>query len=77
MSETSSEEPFFIQQAEVEGGENVKRNWFNNAGKEAHAEGMTFFRASYHPDNTNLLLFEGWKNRPQNQGEPRWSLTEK
>ncbi len=70
-----SEEPFYIRQAEVDGGGHAKRVWFDRVAAEARAEGATFFRASVHPDIENLVLLEGWKTQPENQGELRWSLT--
>lgn len=46
-----SEEPFYIRQAQIKGGDKAKADWCRQAGEEARAEGATFCRVSYHPEN--------------------------
>lgn len=48
--------------------------WILARRAEAKARGCTFGRISTHPDNRDLLLIEGWKERPDDQGEPRFQF---
>lgn len=48
------------------------RAWFQKQGKLAHDEGCTWPRMTVNEDQTGLL-FEAWKDRPSDEGEPRWS----
>lgn len=66
-------EPEYIRQTVV-GAIEQRMDWFEAAAREAREEGMTFFRYSYHPDNPCLLLIEGWRGRPKDQGDIRWQL---
>jgi hypothetical protein len=51
------------------------QQWWLQRRDEAVQKGATFFRFSYHPDNPNLLLIEGWASQPKDQGEVRWQLS--
>lgn len=53
----------------------VIQEWIAMRCDEFRKEGATFFRASVHPDDGRLALVEGWKFRPEDQGEPRFFLT--
>jgi hypothetical protein len=64
-------EPRFIEQTTITDDEE-KIAWFKARAAEATKRGGVFFRASYHPDKFDLILFEGWTTWPQDQGEPRW-----
>lgn len=71
-------EPFFIAQTfdpYVVGDEAASRAWFDLRAKEADAEGGTFSRFTV-SDAGDGLLFECWKERPVDQGEPRWKIQE-
>lgn len=46
-------------------------DWFDARAKEARDQGATFFRYS-HDEPHKMLLIEGWKIRPNDQGEQRW-----
>lgn len=48
--------------------------WIEFHVEAAKAKGMTFFRSTYDEDH-DLTLFEGWKERPEDQGEPRWQMS--
>lgn len=47
--------------------------WFDVQAAEARKIGCTFPRYSRSEDGTGVL-FEAWKVRPFDQGEPRWHL---
>lgn len=67
-------EPFFIAQTfdpNVVSDEQTARAWFEMRTKEAAAEGGAFPRYTISDDGCGLL-FECWKERPKDQGEPRW-----
>jgi hypothetical protein len=54
-----------------------KQDWWKERELEAIKEGCDFFRYSVHPDDACLILIEGWKGWPDDQGEPRWFMTSK
>ncbi len=47
--------------------------WIKGCVEAARAKGLTFFRASYNEEH-NLTLLECWKERPDDQGEPRFQM---
>jgi hypothetical protein len=50
--------------------------WWAAQGAAAKAAGVVFHRYSSHPDDPDLILYEGWMVRPpEDLGEPRWQLT--
>jgi hypothetical protein len=61
-------EPIFTKQAPAA---DASKHWVREAVVEGRAAGATFFRASEDPER-NLVLVEGWKARPDDQGEPRF-----
>lgn len=52
-----------------------KQKWWTARQSEAVEEGCDFFRYSVHPNDPRLILIEGWKGWPDDQGEPRWFMT--
>lgn len=48
--------------------------WFNDTAAEGRAQGADHFRASIHPEMPDIILLEGWKQRPDDEGEPRFML---
>lgn len=48
-------------------------DWWRARGAEAIAKGATFPRYSWREDPPGLLI-ECWEQRPDDQGEQRWSL---
>lgn len=66
-----SAEPDFIKQTEIADDE-AKCAWFQKTAMETWAEGATWHRASYHLDNFDVILYEGWKERPADEGAPRF-----
>lgn len=69
-----SEEPIYVRQTGDVTSASEATKWFSEAANEARAEGATWFRASV-DETLRLLLLEGWRVRPLDQGEPRWALT--
>lgn len=68
-------EPTYIRQSGDILTPAEKRAWLEGAVAEARTEGATWFRATEHPAIPNLLLLEGWTERPDSEGEQRWALT--
>lgn len=70
-------EPYVVQTFE---GEHVAsplaaQKWFAEQARTARASGGTWPRYTVHK-NPPGLLFECWDDRPETEGEPRWSFTE-
>lgn len=61
-----------IQSAEPDDAEE-RMVWIRGCVEAARAKGLTFFRASYDEEH-NLTLLECWKDRPGDQGNPRFSF---
>lgn len=66
-----SAEPDFIRQTVIADDE-AKCVWFQERGLEFTVQGAVWHRASYHPDNFDLILYEGWKEKPADEGAPRF-----
>jgi hypothetical protein len=50
--------------------------WWAAQHAAAKAAGAVFHRYSSHPDDPQLILYEGWMVRPpEDLGKPRWQLT--
>ena len=67
-------EPVYLAQT-AEKMDDMKRiDWWNARSREATAtKGCAFFRPSHDPDK-DLTLLEGWTERPDEEGTPRWQL---
>jgi hypothetical protein len=74
LSHLEPVEPDYIRQSGDPMTEGEQVSWFQEARAEAEAEGAMHLRYSVHPEIPNLRLVEGWKDRPSNEGEPRWQL---
>ena len=72
-------EPDYIAQADNPEKDEDRQRWVRAHCDEAKAAGCIDARVSICPPGTwphlNLILFEGWKEPPADQGEPRWQLT--
>lgn len=66
------EEPIYIRQ--VQQDFSLHKEWLEKRADESKAEGCTFARVTWHPQDPSILLFEGWKERPADQGEARFQL---
>lgn len=69
-------EPFFIAQTSEPEHLADPQSWFRAQGEKAHAEGGTWPRYSVDKIGAppTILLFECWKERPEDEGEQRWSI---
>ncbi len=64
-------EPEFLSEKLLEEYENAE-DWIRGEAREMRAKGATFFRATKHNQIENLVLVEGWKKQPKDQGKPRF-----
>lgn len=67
-------EPFFISQTDEISSPVEMSEWFEKQVEVSKSEGGTFHRATIHPTIKNLILLEGWKEWPADQGEPRFQI---
>jgi hypothetical protein len=67
-------EPFYIAQCGDEMTEQERWARLERTVEDANTKGSVFGRVTRHPDFPNLILFEGWKERPEDQGEPRFQM---
>lgn len=67
-------EPEFIAQTAEPMSSAERLEWIRAQAGEARTAGMTFGRASIHPEQTNIVLYEGWRVQPKDQGEPRFQI---
>lgn len=74
---TMSNEPFFITQCNEPMTPDQRRTWIEGQAKESKQQGSTFARVTVWPPNSEpeIILFEAWKERPEDQGEPRFHLS--
>jgi hypothetical protein len=68
-------EPDFLSQTAEPMTPAERSMWFQARAREARASGAAHMRATVHPDDENLLLFEAWKVRPDDEGEPRFQFS--
>jgi hypothetical protein len=69
-----AEQPDFLSQTGGVQSDDDASVWFQERYREAKAQGATWCRYSRHPEQDGLLLFEGWKVWPSDEGEPRWQF---
>lgn len=72
-----SEEPIFIRQTfdiERMASPLSRRIWIEETAAEARASGVSFLRVTITDDDESGLLLEGWRERPEDQGFPRWNI---
>lgn len=67
-------EPEFLSQSAEPMTPGQQREWFSMQAFHASERGATFHRYSHHQEKPDLILYEGWKQRPEDQGDPRWQL---
>ena len=65
-------EPFYVNQTH-EPDKARQGPWLLQCSKDAKAMGATWVRCGYHPDNESMIIVEAWYERPQCEGEQRWS----
>ena len=64
-------EPYYIAQNAETVDSSERQRWIIFHINRSNA---AFWRATY-DEEQNLILFEGWKNRPEEPGEPRWQMS--
>lgn len=69
-----AEEPEFIAQRYGFDDNAEVQKWINKQCDAMRESEATWFRATIHPDDDQLVLLEGWKMRPKDQGEPRFQF---
>jgi len=65
-------EPLFIARGTMTDDPADSRQWFREQTQEAHTSGCGWIRGSYDEDR-RLLLLEGWVDRPDEEGQQRWT----
>lgn len=70
-------EPDFLSQTAEPMTSERRREWYRARAREAESQGAVWHRFSYHPEQTDILLYEGWKVRPDDEGEPRFQFAAK
>lgn len=68
------EEPEFISQTAEQMTPDERRMWCRKQARDAEEKGATFHRWTMHDEIPNLILYEGWKAKPEDQGDPRFQL---
>lgn len=69
----SRTEPDFISElGMVTDNPHEWQSWFNREQVAMGKKGATWFRYAHSPDMRRFLI-EGWKVRPDDEGEPRFS----
>jgi hypothetical protein len=66
-------EPDFVSQTAEPLTPEQGGNWCRQRAREAERKGAAHHRFTFHPDR-RILLYEGWKVRPDDEGEPRFQL---
>lgn len=67
-------DPTYLAQIEEPATVAERDEWLKARTREAEASGCRHTRASLHRDY-GILLLEGWPERPEVEGTPRWQLT--
>ncbi|MDE2096894.1 MAG: hypothetical protein KGL39_06565 [Patescibacteria group bacterium] len=68
-------EPTIIAQTAECHTDDEKRAWIERQCAYGKDRGVVFVRVTQHDNIPDLLLYEGWTARPENQGEPRFQFT--
>lgn len=69
-------EPFYIAQTAEKMTGDERYSWFARRTAEAKHEGAKWCRMSVDDaDRPTMCLFEAWRERPADEGEPRWQFT--
>lgn len=66
-------EPDFRSQTTAPVGSEQRRAWFKARAKDANRQGARWHRYSF-DEKTGVLLYEGWKLRPESEGDPRFQF---
>lgn len=73
-----TDEPFYVRQTFEREHCADPQAWIDAVVEEAVVKGFTFPRVTLRTPDGSVegILFEGWAERPKDQGLPRWALTE-
>ena len=78
MTEINLEEPFYVRQCQFIAHDENRNEWFRKAMEEAIEEGAKWLRFSFdNAFNPRLMLIEGWRKKPKDEGAPRFSYAVK
>ena len=67
-------EPDYLAQCAETLDAEGRQKWFRERTADADRFGCPYVRQSIHPGEPRILLVEGWKHRPENEGTPRWQM---
>ena len=66
-------EPVYLAQTGETRIGKERNDWISSRVAEARKTGCTWGRVTL-DEERNLLLYEGWLERPKDEGEPRWQM---
>jgi len=66
-----SEEPFMVREITIDEGDSPSR-WIDLMTTTARNKGATFSRVTRDDAEPRHMLFEAWRERPNDQGAQRW-----
>jgi len=69
-----NQEPDFVSQCAEPMTPEQRMEWFRWRAAAAEEKGATFHRYSICPEMPDVILHEGWKVRPDDQGEPKFDM---
>lgn len=67
-------EPDYLAQTAEPMDHQQRWAWCEDHARRAEEAGCTWRRYTIHQERSELLLMEGWKVRPENEGEPRFQF---
>lgn len=71
-----NDEPIYIKQDSAAKTSDQRDDWFKDQVIKAKVCGATWCRFSYHPDDDNRVIIEGWRLRPKREGAIRWHASD-
>ena len=66
-------DPFYIRQRRVS-DQSEMSSFLEQCSDEARDEGAKHCRATHHPVDHGLVVFEAWIERPDDEGQARFSM---
>lgn len=73
----TDQEPFYTSQSNDPMLPGERADWVRHEAKKANDQGATWSRATAHPKDENIILYEAWKERPKDEGNPRFHLSKR
>ncbi len=71
MGEVKSEEPEFVRQSNPDLTIEQREAWIKDVCDRARMKGLKWPRLTW-DDTKQIMLLEVWRERPAEEGEPRW-----